>query len=239
MYSHFIKNFNNQDKNVRNLNNYKFDIFKAKLSFIQNLISLQDKIYLNIILKKFKIFHKNINYKIIFFKDKSLENGYPHTINDTIMMPKEYYFSLNKKDRLELLLHEFIHIFQRQNPFHFNKFLIEKLNLEIFNIVDKEHKNRRSNPDINNLLYSYGNKYHVTIYKDNPKKISHSKIIIKTVKNKTYKQTLYEKLLKKYETSQFQIEHPYEFTACLLSYLIINNKSKEVKEIHEWLHKPI
>ena len=158
------------------------------------------------------------------------------------MIPKQKYLyqsTFNNCVQIDSTLSEFIHIFQRSNPFHFNKFLFEKLNLEIYNIVDKEYKNRRSNPDINNLLYMYGNTYNVMIYTKNPKKIYNSKLIIKKQKNINHKNTLYENLLIKYENSQFQIEHPYEFTACLLSELIINNRTKEVHEIDEWLQKPI
>lgn len=224
VYSNFKSHLNHKDLQVReHLKDY--DASFVKLSFNQRLTFTFDKFLFKFKISKYDRFRRMKNIDIIFFKDENIENGYPHTVNRCIMLPIKHYFSLNQKDRIMLLIHEYIHIFQRFYSFEFNKFLLTKFNLFVHDITDRIHlEDRRYNPDINNLLYSDGGYYNVTLYDENPKTLSDSKIYVFGTENINKNRSKYSEFVKNYENHlNLQMEHPHETFACIMSYLIMND----------------
>ena len=230
------------DKKVRNLNNYADPAtYTAKLSTDYKALFRDDKATMSSILNKYERL-KHTPYQIMFFKDDAIENGYPHTMKETIMLPLKYYFNLSEKQkRISLLLHEFIHVYQRSHPFEFNHLLIHTLGLKVDNFIDAYYRNtKRSNPDINRLLYDEGEGMHrVMLYNTQPSPTSLADAQIHINKGiPILTHTEYSRLVKDYSQHiHIQLEHPYEMMACILAHMLYNNNTHMHADIARWLTK--
>jgi hypothetical protein len=204
LYKLLIKNedlyyntFTDNDLIVRNINNINdyYNLIKYSVvdcdnknkTKIQNCIYVIDKKFNDI---KFNYFDgikfNNIKWQFGFIKGKLYEGGLPHTRNDTIILPIEYINSVNNDVLIKLLIHEKIHVYQKLYPNDIKKYLITH-NFTETNIIVK---NKRANPDINNIIYKdINNKLYYTQYNNNPKNIS----------DVTY-----------YPNNSIIYEHPYE-----------------------------
>lgn len=242
MYESYISHMNAYDKKVRNLDNYTNTTrYTAKLSTNQMALFRDDKAAMSSILNKYERL-KHTSYQIMFFKDDAIENGYPHTVKDTIMLPVEYYFNLSEKQRrISLLLHEFIHVYQRSYPFEFNHLLIHTLGLKVDNFIDAYYRDtKRSNPDINRLLYDEGGGMHrVMLYntQPSPTSLADAQIHInKGTHTPTLTHTEYSRLVKDYsQHMHIQLEHPYETMACILAHMLYNDNTHTHADIARWL----
>lgn len=229
MYAQYISTFNAQDLKVRQINNYGKNSSFVNLSNSQNKTFKKDFEEFESKIKSFPRFTNMIAITVKFFKDSTLENGLPHTVKDYIMLPINYYFSLQKADRIKLLIHEYIHIYQRMYPFEFNHFLINILGLTVHDFVpSSEYKNRkRSNPDINNVIYMMQNKYNIMLYKSEPNTLQDAYIYTGTDKHNSIiinDNNNYSNLIKYYQGKvNIQHEHPYESLATILAYVIMTN----------------
>ena len=230
MYAQYISTFNAQDLKVRKMNNYTKSIPFVNLTTTQSDTFNTDFEEFELKLGSFPRFKNMIAITVKFFKDSLLENGLPHTVKDYIMLPINYYFSLQKIDRVKLLIHEYIHIYQRTYPFEFNHFLIHKLGLEVYDFVpSSKYKNKkRSNPDINNVIYMMmQNKYNIMLYKPEPTTLRDAYIHTGTDENNSIvinDNNNYNNLLKHYQGRvNIQHEHPYESLATILAYVIMTN----------------
>jgi hypothetical protein len=240
MYASYTSGMNAYDKKVRNLDNYNDPVrYISQLSTNQKALFKDDKTELSSILNKYARL-KSTSYQIVFFKDDAIENGYPHTVKDTIMLPVKYYFNLpEKQKRVSLLLHEFIHVYQRSHPFEFNQLLIYKLGLKVDNFINAYYNDsKRSNPDINRLLYDEGEGVHrVMLYntQQSPTSLADAQIYINKA-TLTTRETVYSKLVKDYsQLIHIQLEHPYEAMACILSNMLYNNNTHTHAHIARWL----
>lgn len=250
MYESYIAQMNTIDKKIRNLDNYTDPAtYTAKLSINQTALFRNDKATMSSILNKYERLRR-APFDIGFFKDDAIENGYPHTVKDTIMLPVKYYFNLSEKQkRISLLLHEFIHVYQRSHPFEFNHLLIHTLGLKVDNFIVAYYRDtKRSNPDINRLLYDEGEGMHrVMLYNTQPPPTSLADAQVHTNKQTqtqthtqthTQTQTPYSRLVKEYSHKvHIQIEHPYETLACILAYMLYNNTTHTHPDIARWLTK--
>ena len=229
MYAQYISTFNAHDLKVRKINDYKKNSSFVNLTNSQNETFMKDLKEFKSKMKSFPRFTDMIAITVKFFDDSKLENGLPHTVKKYLMLPINYYFSLQKIDRIKLLVHEYIHIYQRMYPFEFNHFLINILGLEVYNFVpNSEYKNiRRSNPDINNVIYMIQSKYNIMLYKSQPSTLNdayihsdtdkHNNIVINDNNN-------YSNLIKHYQGRvNIQHEHPYESLATILAFVITTN----------------
>ena len=194
--------------------------------------------------KRIKTFLNEIQIRIRFFDDSDeydvIEFGYPHTVRNTICLPSSLYSELNKERRVKLLLHESIHIYQRNFAFEFNKFLTEEFDLSIINFMKCLHSNSRYNPDINDIVYADDGLYRVMIYNStNPTSLEDSKLLEKRFVPKTRRGSKYEAIIHHFKRSGIQTEHPYEVFACVLSdYMYSRNCTCELCMIlHNWLSK--
>lgn len=90
--------------------------------------------------------------------EEAFENGYPHTHSDTIFLPCPKFFEMSSDAQLEVLIHEWIHVYQRMNPIPFHKYLFEVEKFEIVGLTSShsDFASVRRNPDVNDLIYSNG-----------------------------------------------------------------------------------
>ncbi len=181
---------------------YEHSILKYDL-FLTNLILLSlNRLY-------------SLPWKIKFFNNKyNIENNYPHTHNDTIFFPN-MYFTLSQSERINLLIHEKIHIYQRYYPIPYHKILFNYYNLKVKQLVftHQDFENVRQNPDNNLLIYTDNNEYILPVFIDNPSSIADVK---HKVYNKHNNNTSYSKLNKN--------EHPNETFAYYLTNAILKNE---------------
>ena len=191
--------------------------------------------------KRFKVFLDSVEIRIRFFDDsdyyQSIEFGYPHTIMNTICLPISYS-DLEKPRRIKLLIHESIHIYQRNFPFEFNKFLTEEFDLNIVNFSENMYANSRYNPDINRLIYADDGLYKVMVYnKKAPKSLVDSTLLERRISPKT-RESNYERLIDHFKNVGVQEEHPYEVFACVISeYIFSKDCSCTLCEVmKQWLN---
>ena len=119
------------------------------------------------------------------------EEGLPHTRMNIIFLSKNI-FKNTDSELTNTIIHEKIHIYQRLNPYLFNK-ILASMNYSIVdrNLIENNYL-IRSNPDVNNYIYIDNNtkKYFICLYRtDKPSGIND--VII----------------------NNFSIEHPYEMIA--------------------------
>ena len=93
--------------------------------------------------------------KIIGFGD-DFENGYPHTHSDTIFLPCPKFFRMSAREQLGILIHEWIHVYQRRYPIPFHKYLFEVNGLKMVRLTSAhpDFPSVRRNPDVNDVTYS-------------------------------------------------------------------------------------
>lgn len=93
--------------------------------------------------------------KIIGFKD-DFENGYPHTHSDTIFLSCPKFFTIPESEQLSILIHEWIHVYQRKYPIPFHKYLFEVKGLKMVGLISThpDYLSVRRNPDVNDVIYS-------------------------------------------------------------------------------------
>lgn len=184
----YFKNFNAKDKIARQLDNRNVaDIIKYYIKHIHMLTDnektkIKDFISNTIFnlptynQKKFLI----DNWNIIAFNN--LENNYPHTHGDSIMMPYRLLKNISKKDTelMNTFIHEQVHVDQRKNSYKYHDLYTNFWNFKLIELdnVDWENIKRkvRSNPDVENLnwVFSYNNTNIVllALFNDNPSNLS-------------------------------------------------------------------
>ena len=208
-YSYRYKNLN--IKNVY-LNNIK-DLTKNDKNIINNKIKK-----LNIILKNYKLRNNcHWNFKLL---NPEIDFGFPFTLDN-------YIFIQHSNIDIGTLLHEQIHIHQRNNK-NLYKQLYNKLGFNIlqnkkllYEFIKKNNIIILTNPDGLDI-YIYNNRYIplLIIYDSYPKEILIDTYKITNINKWDIKDIFYK--------SSFNIEHslyhPNEITAESISQYIINNK---------------
>lgn len=159
--------------------------------------------------------------------DGLVENGFPHTIGDTIF--------LAVIPSVQTLIHEKIHVYQRMYPLETSILITD---IWGFKIKDKqEHiKGIRNNPDLNSFVYGIGDSYIAQLYNsDNPRDLSDSTSYIIKGDSKT-KITASDI---RFPMSIMQCEHPNELMACLIPQIILGivsqDKPKLVYQTKQWM----
>ena len=181
----------------------------------------------------------------ISFISPHIENNLPHTHHDTIFLPLSYS-TFKPITRLGLLLHEQLHVFQRHFPIHTHKLFLNFWRLHISGIRKPDTPNddnlRRSNPDLNNFLYSHYDPtskslVHIqSVYNSKqPTTIIDSKSTTTQLQSKSHSRsqsTTYFKLIRDYHIRNF--EHPNEVMAYLIPEIILHNKIHTPTQ--KWMH---
>lgn len=207
----FFKRMNDIDLKIRNVKNTE----EYKQIYYENIENFNDYELetLNNIIKNidYNINNKDINIKGIKWKlckiNNKIENGFPHTLEDVIIL-SDSFFNNNIDIQKEILIHEIIHVYQRLYPINTHKFIKNKFKLDIIDTI-KKFPNARNNPDINQFVYGKDNKCIIQLYNNDAKNILDSSTYIYSFTD--------NKIIKKIENNKYQLEHPYEMMASILS----------------------
>jgi hypothetical protein len=221
-------------RSVDSKENYRKIYINSLLSFnnneknnIDSLIKLIDPILIK---------YKNISsipWKITKV-DVNIESGYPHTLEDVIIINNNF-FTLNQEQQKILLLHEKLHIYQRKFPIETEEFVMNTLEFKIKNRNKDLNIMVRNNPDLNDLTYGKDDYYTLQVYNSfNPKSLADSKVIKVNEKNNEISD-LTQNDLKLDINDKTQIEHPYEIMASYLPYVILQKKMN-INYI-DWMHQ--
>jgi len=163
---------NDEDWYVRNLTIY--DIYarkvRSKKEYFDKItkgarnFTKQDKGILLSCINEANIFLRNLRYKNINCIDIAMipwklaltngedyESGFPHTRKDIIFISTDL-LNRNMEDITSTLIHEKVHIYQRQNKGRMEE-TIEHMGFELIEIPYENLKLRRANPDITSEIY--------------------------------------------------------------------------------------
>lgn len=83
--------------------------------------------------------------------DESCENGYPHTVDNLILLSTDTVDALSDDELVELIKHEQTHIFQRKFP----RFVTNFLKQHGYQRIRRQHPRDgiRANPDTDGVIY--------------------------------------------------------------------------------------
>lgn len=172
---------------------------------------------------------------------KSIENGFPHTLKDTIYIHESLLFRENINSIVETLIHEKIHVFQRAYPT-----LTQDLVRNIWGFQPSDYKDvlQRNNPDLDGINYVMHNQVIIQRYNsEHPRNLADSSVFAIDLRSST-------PLFTSIKSATFlgfphvvkQFEHPYEIMACLIAMLITNPDilniyadNKNVLATHKWI----
>tara|TARA_B110001450_G_scaffold90221_1_gene85720 strand:- start:27 stop:866 length:840 start_codon:yes stop_codon:yes gene_type:complete len=176
-----VKNFTQNQKNIINNCCIKAD------EFLNQYHDLLDGKEIAKIKWNFALTDKYENYEY--------ENGLPHTRSNIIFLSDKMIPETETPDFINTLIHEKIHVYQRQNESIIDNVLSDKLKI---NKVVHSNTKKRANPDLNRNTYKNPNNEIMQCYynSDNPNSIQDVTCLHNNSVN----------------------EHPYEF----LAYTIAN-----------------
>ena len=182
----YFKTFFDYDLKVRNVDNVEeyyqkmynsicnpdIDIINKITNYISNIklkitnYKLTNNFYNGINLTKFL----DLKWRIGFVCDNNYENGLPHTRNNIIILNKNKIDISSDIKIMKTLIHEQIHIYQKEYPNEVNKYLN---NYGFKKIKEREkNDNIRANPDLDNFIYQDKNyNTYKAIYNNNPNSV--------------------------------------------------------------------
>jgi hypothetical protein len=165
----------------------------------------------------------------------NIEEGYPHTLKDVIILSESFFDSTKEQQKITLL-HEKIHVYQRMYPVETQELIINFLGYQ----VKKENEDianlKRNNPDVNDLVYGKTDFYIVQLYNSfSPKSLADSYAAMVKDKNSE----IVPLSSKDVDTPDMihQIEHPYEIMASYIPYIILQKRMDPsyIKWMNEYL----
>lgn len=90
--------------------------------------------------------------KVRYVKTINLENNLPHTHGNVIFVP-EKILKFEYKRLLKIIVHEFVHIFQRLEPIATSEIILKMGYTPVCVRNKLTRYNIRLNPDVNNMIY--------------------------------------------------------------------------------------
>lgn len=161
--------------------------------------------------------------------NKKIENGYPHTLADVIVI-SDALLKQSDADVIQTLIHEKIHVYQRNNPSVvleiFRDMGLRPLGSDEMRRIDISIiKRLRANPDLDKLLYVHEPSGYVMaqVYTTmRPDSISDSKTIMFFLNDGGLKSATVasNEAIGLPGAIRCQLEHPHEIMACLLAEII-------------------
>lgn len=246
--SPYFKRMSREDLQVRQANNEQ-EYISMYISGVKEFTE-KEKDMIRTLITNVEIFlerYKNINsisWKICKMS-KDIERGFPHTLEDVIVL-SDNFFDLSYEQQMLILVHEKIHIFQRLFPAETNdlvmniwKFEIKKTNPAV---------KVRNNPDLNDISYGKGNFYTCQMYRHgNIDSITDSDPVKIIENNENRENMSYRAYLLRREDLGLdlpsyisQIEHPFEIMGSYLPYIILqrlSGESKPSQSVLDWLER--
>ena len=159
--STYFDTFNETDKILRFCDNKD-----CKMDYLSSIRILNKKEYdylysiiqeINAVVFNYIVF-KQIPWKIVVCHDR--ESQFPHTHGGFIVLPDIIFDKHEYINMMKVLIHEKVHVYQRLYPCHTNILFTRFWGFNIKSVCDYSDT-RRSNPDINKLIYidDNGNKF--------------------------------------------------------------------------------
>ena len=183
-------------------------------------------------------------WKFIIVKD-NIENGFPHTIYDTIILPEHCFLSPN----VETIIHERIHVIQKLHPTMFNNLYVKHWNFRKLNkthLISKSLLLReRINPDGMSHWYMPISKRKILVplclLKENSQTLGDVEYVLVEIDLSTRLNKIYNMNTKHFNYFTFfdgdlQNYHPDESSANLLSKLICEKK-RSFDTIEKWIRE--
>jgi hypothetical protein len=215
MNSKYFNNLNKINLKARGCENLESCKKKYKANLIK--FSEEEKKKLTNLIKHADDITEKFNkfYKVPWVLSKTtnrIENGFPFTIGNIIYISDEF-LNRTKKYKLETIIHEKLHLYQRIYPKETQKLYDT---LEFHKIELKKDALRRHNPDLDNYDYEYrGIRTYNKFNNTEPASLSDSNnVYLPYIKN------IVNKMIKK----KYNNEHPNEIFANIISRQIVKNK---------------
>jgi hypothetical protein len=177
----YYETFYNNDfktRNIKNIDEYINFIKKSTSEFnnyekekISKCIKNVNNVFKNIELEWFNGIKANkLDWKIGCIIGKLYENGLPHTREDIIIISKKDINNKSEKDLTKTLLHEKIHIYQKNHPDEVQKYI---RNNNFIKFKKRSlNDNIRANPDLDSWIYKDKNDIlYKAVYNDNAESI--------------------------------------------------------------------
>lgn len=239
--SPYFKNMNDADLYARKVRTREQYMEYYISSYRQNTTNANDVIhrleqgvsYANDVIYRFSSLLYNIPWKFVFVND-DIENGYPHTHKDVIVLSYGLVRTSHMETFVKTLIHEKVHVFQRMYPYIcasiINQWGFKPINDVLLNDISRYfHGQLRSNPDIDGKIYSFHKKIIAQVYNSNtPSSIADTKAIVVCIETgKTMNPNVLSHHIPSYVQ---QIEHPYEIMACMIPVLFTGTEPTTILE---------
>lgn len=184
-----------------------------------------------------------------FVKVRDLENNYPHTIGNMIVL-NNFTMARPDQDLIKLFIHEKIHVFQRLENLATRQ-LVTSLHFkslspnERLGLPQEARDNLRANPDLDGHIYMHipSRSVILQVYNsDAPTSLADSKPIALDMANSYQSTKVTNEMLGLPVDIECQLEHPFEIIACLIASLIVepelgekNKQNVYVDETLKWM----
>lgn len=173
---------------------------------------------------------KNTTYHCIKF-DNTIENTYPHTHVNVICLPA-HFFVTDYASALKTFVHEFVHVWQRENPEE-TAILLRQLGYKRYG-KRKSHPLARSNPDLDDWTYEKNGHVEMLLY------ASSQPTSLADVQRVCYDSTT-GSVVECGTAVAAQTEHPFEVMACVLADVLLKTTNDEpthvVNVVEHWKDK--
>lgn len=184
--------------------------------------------------QKLKKYHhiNNIKWKFVKVMD-IVENGYPHTLEDVIVLSSSFFTKFDN-DMMKTLLHEKIHVYQRTYP-EYTKKLLQMWGFSSCEVPAEVKRRVRNNPDIEDI-YCYKQYALMQLYTTNqPSSLADSMSrTFDIVTGDIAQNDIFPDYI-------HQSEHPYEVMASMIPIIVfettINSDDKRKKNMFYSLTK--
>ena len=165
--------------------------------------------------------YSRLSWKFAICRDDRVENGYPHTHRDIIVLTP-MCFKLSARELAKTLVHERVHVYQREFAVETQVLLMNRLGL-VLDRVDHPKDIERSNPDlffVESLRYTAKSTYCSQEYNSNPKSLADSRI-----RCRERLDVADERLDVADEKTQWfsRFEHPYEGMAYTIADILFSS----------------
>lgn len=151
----YHKSLNKMNRNTRTTlldpNIHLVNISPKQKSHLLNLLKYTAKI-----IEKYPVLSHD-SWKLLFFHEKyKIENNYPHTIGDVILLPYPAFFvSYNLSKQFNVLLHERIHVVQRKYPVMMRLISTKHYGLTVLGTrTQYPDPTELQNPDVDEYVYA-------------------------------------------------------------------------------------
>lgn len=176
--------------------------------------------------------HKNISSLPwnIAKVDVAVENGFPHTLGDMIILSDNFFMG-QRHSMMKTLLHEKVHVFQRKYQYE-TSVLLNALGYTKCLVPPRLERTKRNNPDLDENIYCMGKKATLQMYDTpTPQSLIHSSSVLYDMESD---QITNNELFPLYVR---QTEHPFEVMAVMIPILVFDKSNDKKDELQTVVDK--